>query len=218
MLIKRQVCREWLAQVRDWRSVFNACFFFVLVCVFFPLTMPADAHLLRRIAPGIIWIAALLALFLSAERLFHPDEEEGLIEQWMVSGYPVSLLVFAKLWVHWLFHVLPMLIMCPFLVLLFRFTFSEICAVALSLLCGTPTILALCALAAAFGIGLKQKSVVMGLVVFPLTVPVMILGSTAIGLAMDGMAYSASLAMLLAIACLAMGFLPFALAAVLKTH
>lgn len=215
-LMQRQIRREWLMHVRDWRSIFNACFFFLLICIFFPLTMPADIQLLRVIAPGLIWIAMLLALFLSAERLFHPDEEEGVIEQWMVSGYPMSLLVLAKLLVHWVVHALPMIVMCPMLMFLFRFSVTETSAVALSLICGTPTILALCAVAAAFGVGLKQKSVLMGLVVFPLTVPVMILGSASIALVMDGMSMNGSVALLLAISCLAIGLLPFAIAGILR--
>ncbi len=215
-LIKKQIRREWLMHVRDWRSVFNASCFFLLVCVFFPLTMPADVQLLRVIAPGLIWIAMLLALFLSAERLFHPDDEEGIIEQWMVSGYPVSLLVFAKLLVHWAFHTLPIIFFSPFLMILFRLTTTETLAVLLSLIFGSPAILALCAVAIAFGVGLKQKSVLMGLVVFPLTVPVMILGSSSIGLVMDGMSVNGSLALLLALSCLAIGLLPFAIAEILR--
>lgn len=218
LLIRRQVSRELLAHGRDWRSVFNASFFFVLVCVFFPLTMPPDVKLLRSMAPGLIWIAALLSLFLSAERLFHPDDEEGLIEQWMVSGYPLSLFVWSKLGVHWLLHMLPMVLICPFFMLLFQLSFAEVWVVIGSILCGTPTILTLCALASALGMRLKQKSVLMGLVVFPLTVPVMILASSCIGLAMDGMPVRGTLALLLAMTFMAVGLLPFAIAAILKTE
>lgn len=216
VLVKKQMRREWCVHVRDMRSIVNSCLFFLLICVFFPLTMPPDNALLRHLLPGLVWIAMLLSLFLSAERLFHPDDEEGVLEQWIVSGYPMSLLVLAKLWVHWCIQVLPMILICPFLMILFQLSWYELSVVIASLVCGTPALLAWCAVAAAFATGLKQKNVLMGLVVFPLTVPIMILGSASIDLALDGLVVYGYLALLLAISCLAFGFLPFAIAGILR--
>jgi len=187
-----------------------------MIMVFFPLTMPADAALLRTIAPGLVWIAMLLSMLLSADRLFQQDYDDGIIEQWLVSGYPVSLFVVAKILMHWLINMLPMLLLSPLLAILFSLNTYETVILMLSLICGTPTILFLCALAASFSTGLKQKGVLMALILLPLTIPVMIFGSAAIIAAMQGLAVQGYLALLLAISLIAAGFLPFAIAGVIR--
>lgn len=215
-LLKRQVKRETCLHLRDARGMLNACLFFLLVCIFFPLSLPPEQPLLRTLFPGLIWIAVLLSLFLSTERLFHPDDEEGVLDQWLVSGYPIGLFVFAKLMIHWCVYVLPMVLMSPCLMILFHIGWHEMFYVIVSLLAGTPALLMWCAVAAGFATGLKQKNMLMGLVIFPLTIPVMILGSSTIDLAMAGICVDGQVALLLAISCLAVGFLPFAIAGILR--
>ena len=215
-LFKRQLSREMLLHWRQLRLVVNSCLFFLMIVIFFPLTMTPEITLLRSIAPGLVWIAMLLALFLSAERLFQQDYEDGVIEQWLVSGYPVSLMVSAKLLIHWLLNLLPMLILCPFLAILFSMTSHETLILMLSLVCGSPTILLLCALAAAFGTGLQQKGILMGLILLPLTLPVMIFGSGAVITVMQGLPVTGYLAILLAISIVASTMLPFAIAGVIR--
>jgi len=215
-LFNRQVHREILVHWRALRLCMNTCLFFLMIVVFFPLTLPADPILLRKLAPGLVWIAMLLALFLSAERLFQQDYEDGVIEQWLVSGYPLSMLILAKMVVHWLLNLFPMLIFCPLLALLYNLSRYEMAIMMSSLICGTPTILALCTMAAGFTTGLKQKSMLMGLVLLPLTIPVMILGSATLTAAMEGVAVSGYLALLLAISCVAVVGLPFATAGIMR--
>ncbi|KTD21196.1 heme exporter protein CcmB [Legionella londiniensis] len=215
-LIKRQVMREALLHVRELSLLVNSLLFFLMILVFFPLTMPAETALLRTVAPGIVWIAVLLAMLLSAERLFQRDYEDGVIEQWLVSGYPLSLLVSIKVIIHWFLNLLPLIFLSPILGILFSFSLDEILALMFSLLSGTPALLFLCALAAVFSIGLRQKGVMMALVLFPLTIPVMIFGSSAITAAMQGFAISGYLALLLAFSVVAAGFLPFAIAAMIR--
>ena len=212
----RLLSREWLLQVRQLRMVVNSCLFFLMIVVFFPLTMTPDVNLLRTIAPGLVWIAMLLAMFLSSERLFQQDYDEGVIEQWLVSAFPIQWFVTAKILMHWLLNVIPMLLFCPVLALLFALTPYEMVSVLLSLLCGTPAILFLCALAAAFSTGLKQKGVVMALILLPLTIPVMIFGSGAITAAMQGLAVSGYLAVLSAMSVIAMVCLPFAVSSIAR--
>lgn len=212
----RLLYREWLLQLRQLRTLVNTSLFFLMTLTFFPLTIPPDSALLRALVPGLIWIVVLLSLFLSSERLFQPDYEDGVIEQWLVSGYPLQWFITAKIVVHWLLNVMLMLIFCPFLSLLFALNCSEMVSVALSLLCGTPVILSLCALSAAFSTGLKQKGVVMALILLPLTIPVMIFGSAAIAAAMQGLAVSGFLALLLAMSVLAMVCLPFAISGIVR--
>ncbi len=178
--------------------------------------MSSDVTLLRTIAPGLIWIAMLLALFLSAERLFQQDYDDGVVEQWLVSGYPISLLVTAKMLLHWLLTLVPMLVFCPFLAILFSFSAYETVVLMLSLVAGTPAILCLCALAAAFSTSLQQKGIVMALILLPLTIPVMVFGSGTLLMAMSGLPVSGHLALLLAMSVIAAGLLPFAVAAVIR--
>lgn len=214
-LFVRQLHCEWLMHVRQLRMVLNACLFFSMVMVFFPLTMPPESTLLRTILPGLIWIGVLLALLLSSERLYQQDFEDGVMEQWLVSGQPVSIIIAAKVWMQWLITILPMILLCPFIAILFLLNVHESLVLIVSLLCGTPAILFLCALAAAFGLGIRQKGVLMALIVLPLTIPLMIFGSAAVAAAMQGLPIAGYLALLSAISLIAASILPFAITGVI---
>lgn len=215
-LIKRQMSREFWLHAREIRLLVNASLFFLMIIVFFPLTMPGEPTLLRTIAPGLIWIAMLLAMLLSGERLFQQDYEDGVIEQWLVSGYPLAIVVFIKIIVHWFLNLLPLILLSPVLALLFSFNLYETFILILSLLAGTPALIFLCALAAVCSTGIKQKGVMMALVFLPLTIPVMIFGSGAIMAAMQGLAVTGYLALLLAFSLIAAGLLPLAIAAMIR--
>lgn len=217
-LFKFQLSREIRMHLRQVRLIINSCLFFLMIMIFFPLTMPPDVALLRTIAPGLVWIAMLLALFLSAEHLFQQDYDDGVIEQWLVSGYPISVFVGAKIVVHWVINLLPMLLFCPVLAVIFALGKYETMILMLSLLCGTPAILALCALAAAFSTGLKQKGILMALILLPLTIPVMIFGSGTLLAAMQGIAVQGYLALLLAMSLITIFFMPFAIAGVVRIN
>lgn len=214
-LFKQQLCREGLIQIRQFRLVMNACLFFLMLTVFFPLTMPSDPLFMRSIVPGLVWIAVLLAFFLSSERLFQEDYDDGVLEQWLVSGYPLSLFVGAKLLLHWAVMMMPLLLFCPLLMLLFNLTPYETIVILASLLAGTPALLSLCALAAAFGVGLQQRGMFMALILLPLTIPLMIFGSASIMAAMQGLDMLGYLALLLAVSSIAVALMPFAIAGVL---
>lgn len=211
-----QISREMLLQKRQIRLIVNTCLFFLMITILFPMTMPPEIHLMRTIAPGLVWIAMLLALFLSSERLFQQDDEDGVIEQWFVSGYPVSLFVVAKTVIHWFLNIMPIVLFCIFLALLFSLNQREVSVLMLSLCCGSPAILWLCVLAAAFGIGVDQKGVLMALVLLPLTIPVMIFGSSTLIAVMQGQAISGYLAWLLAMSLAATALMPFAIASILR--
>ena len=215
-LLIRQCHRELLMHTRQLRMIVNSCLFFLMIMVFFPLTMPADNVLLRNILPGLVWIAVLLSILLSSERLFKQDYDDGVIEQWLVSGFPISVFIFSKVVLQWLVVIVPIVLFCPLLALLFALNVHETLIVILSLLCGTPFMLFLCGLAAAFGTGLKQQGVLMALVLLPLTLPVMIFGSGAISAALQGFPVMGYLAILLAMSLLAMVFLPFAIASIAR--
>lgn len=211
-----QMKREWCLVWRQKNLVGQSCLFFLMLLIFLPLTLPADPHLLHQVAPGFIWVAILFAFFLSAERLFYQDYEDGVVEQWLVSGYPVSGFVWAKISVHWCVNSACMLCLSPCLALLFKLDSLTVAASMASLICGTPALWLLCALACVLSMGLRQKGVLMGLIVLPLAVPLMVFGSSAISNAIQGAPFSGFLALLLAFSLLASTLLPWAIAGVIR--
>jgi heme exporter protein B len=216
LLFINQFKRELLIQIRQIRFLVNSCLFFLMLLFFFPLTLKPEIVLMRTIAPGLIWMAILLSMLLSAERLFQQDYEQGVIEQWLVSGQSLNLIVSAKVFAHWLFNLLPILILCPLVAILFSFTAWETWILLLSLLCGTPALLFLCALAAAFGVGVNQQGALMALILLPLTLPLLIFGSGTLNIALQGLPVNGYLALLLAMSVIAVGFLPYAIAGVIR--
>ena len=217
-LIGRQSRRDYTVHSRQKKSWFNAILFFLFIISFFPLTLPADPTLLRILAPSVIWIAVLFSILLSVERLLQADYEDGIIEQWLVCGYPLTALVVAKVVVHWGLILIPMVVLSPVLAFLYGLTLYETGVVVASLVCGTPTLMLLCAMAAAFSTTLQQKGVLMGLIVLPLTVPIMILGSATLNAAMDGLMVKGYLACLSALSCVAIAGVPFAIAGALREN
>ncbi|HAT1595336.1 TPA: heme exporter protein CcmB [Legionella pneumophila] len=215
-LFGKQFRRELLIQVRQIRYLVNSCLFFLMLLFIFPLTLRPELMLMRMFAPGLVWMAILLSMLLSLERLFQQDYEQGVLEQWLVSGQALNLLVTAKVLAHWLVSVTPLLILSPVIAILFSFTVWETCILLLSLICGTPAILFLCALAAAFSVGINQRGALMALILLPLALPLLIFGSGTLSVAMQGLPVSGYLALLLAMSLLAVGFLPYAIAAVIR--
>ncbi len=215
-LFLRLFQRELLIQVRQIKFLVNSCLFFLMLLFIFPLTLKPELMLMRTIAPGLIWMAMLLSMLLSAERMFQHDYEHGVTEQWIVSGQSLNLMISAKVTAHWLFNLLPILILCPLIAVLFSFSPWETWVLILSLLCGTPALLFLCALAAAFGVGVNQRGALMALILLPLTLPLLIFGSGTLNIAMQGLPVKGYLALLLAMSIIAVGFLPYAIAGVVR--
>lgn len=210
------VKREFILQVRQLKYLINSLLFMLMVLLLFPLTLTPETILLHTIAPGLIWLAILLSMMLSAERLYQLDYEHGVLEQWVVSGRSLPLMVGAKIVSHWLFNVIPLLLLAPIMTLFFSFSSKELWVLLLSLLSATPALIALSALSAAFGLGVSQKGAFMALILLPLTLPILIFGSGVMTIAAQGMAISGYLALLSAISLLSMAFLPFAIAAIIR--
>lgn len=215
-LFINQFKREWLIQARQIRGLIHSFLFFLVVVFLFPLTIKPDFVLLRTIAPGLIWMALLLSFLLSAERLFQSDYEHGVLEQWLISGQPLSLIIGAKIMANWLFSILPIVLLCPLLALFFSFSLNHLAVLVLSIVCGTPALFFLCALTAAFGLSIHQKSALMAFILIPLTIPVLIFGSGVVNLALQGFPVNGHLALLCAFSLLAIAFLPFAIAGVIR--
>lgn len=208
---KHQCAREWDLYLGQPRLIINSSLFFLMIVVFFPLTMPADPELLRTLASGLIWIALLFAFFLSAENLFQQEQDDGVLTQWILSGSPLVLFISAKILIHWILNILAILLLLPVYALLFGLTFHETLILSASLVLGSPTIILLCALSASFGLEIKQKSTLMALVLFPLTLPIIIFGSATTTAAMQGLDTTGYLALLLGMSMFSGALVPIAL-------
>jgi heme exporter protein B len=211
-IFKREILLQW----RSLRSVVNASLFFLMVLLLFPLGFEANPHLLKKILPGLIWIAALFAFFLSAEGVFQQENEDGVLEQWLLSDAPMHMRIRVKLFVHWVSLIIPIIGLCFLVALLFDLKAIEMGVLMLSLLCGTPTLYMLSAFSAAFGLGLKSQGLFTALIVLPLTLPVMIFGGGVLIQAMQALPVSGNLALLLAVAVLVAWGLPYAISAVIR--
>lgn len=215
-LFFQQFRREWVLQLREPRNLYFSGLFFAMITLFFPFTVSPDPVLLRQIAPGVFWTGLLLTCLLTAERMFQNDYQEGVIEQWLVSGKSVAMLVSGKLIAHTIISLVPILLVCILLAPGFSLSWYEISIVAASFTLGMPGILFVCGLAAAFCTSMPQRGLVISLVIFPLVIPVMIFGSGSLQAAMQNLPVSGYFAILLAFSLLAVTGLPVAIAAILR--
>lgn len=154
--------------------------FFVMVASLFPLGVGPEAQLLRTMAPGVLWVAAMLASMLSLPRLFADDHNDGTLEQMLLSTYPLGLLVMGKTLAHWMVSGLPLVLLSPVLALQFDLSASATGVLALSLLLGTPLLSLVGSIGAALTVGLRGSSVLLSLLVLPLSIPVLIFGAGAV--------------------------------------
>ena len=212
------LAREFILQGRQRHAIVSAGLFYAMVMVFFPLELSSDVDLLRQVLPGLVWIAVLFMCFLSIDRLLYEEHAGGVIDQWLMMPDAMHGMIRAKLVAHLLINLIPLVGLMPILTLGFALSWHETVVLLASLLCGSPTLVAFCGLAAAFSLALKQKSVLMALVILPLTLPVMIIGSGALTAAMQGLAVSGELALLLAMSLTSIFFLPCAIGAVLRVQ
>lgn len=208
--------QDLLIVYRSRLDFFNPILFFVLVVSLFPLTMGAEPNNLMHMAPGIIWIASLFSIMLSFENLFHPDFEDGSLEQLILNPNPLPLLILAKLFSHWLVSCLPLIILSvPMGIILYL---SKTCLIILviTLLIGTPSLYLIGAIASALTLGLKQKGFLMVLLVVPLYIPILIFATTAVTDAGFHLPYKTQLTLLTAIFTLCISFAPLVISAALR--
>ncbi|PSW45615.1 heme exporter protein CcmB [Photobacterium leiognathi] len=208
--------RELLIAFRRRADVMNPLWFFIIVITLFPLGIGPEPKLLARIAPGIIWVAALLAALLSMERLFRDDYADGSLEQMLLMPTPLAVSAFAKMVAHWLLTGLPLIIISPLLAILLSLNWDKWVAVVLTLLVGTPTLSFLGAIGVALTVGLRKGGVLLSLLILPLYIPVLIFATSAIEAAGLGMAYNGQLALMAAMLVASVTLAPFAVAASLR--
>jgi len=210
------VARDLLLALRRRSDVATALLFFVIVASLFPLGVGAEPNLLRAIAPGVIWVAALLSSMLSLSRLFAADHADGTLEQMLLGAAPVGVVAAAKVLAHWLVSGLPLVAIAPLIALQYDLPAPLYGTLVLSLLLGTPVLSLIGAVGAALTLGLRGGGVLLSLLVLPLYVPVLIIGAGSVDMAAAGLAPAGQLQLLAAMLVVAAAFAPWAIAAALR--
>ena len=213
----------WLTFRRDLRLAFRRLgqltqpvAFFLIVVTLFPLALSPEPRLLRSIAPGVLWVAALLASLLALESVFRTDLEDGTLEQLVISGQPLALLLMAKTGAHWVVTGLPLVVVAPAVAVSLGVPSEAFGAFVLSLLLGTAVLSLLGAIGAALTLGSRRGSVLMSLLVLPLAIPVLIFGARSTDLAMNDLPPDAGIWLLAALLILGLTLAPFAMAAAVR--
>ncbi len=208
--------RDLLLAARRKSEVLTALFFFVIVTSLFPLGIGPEPALLKKIAPGVLWVAALLATMLGLNRLFAADHADGTLEQMTLSPTPLGLLVGGKIAAHWLLSGLPLVLLAPVLGLQFDLDAGALGVMMLALLLGTPLLSLIGAIGAALTLGLRGGGVLLSLLVLPLYIPALIFGAGAVEAHISGMGAGGHLSLLAALLALAVFFAPWATTAALR--
>lgn len=208
--------RDLLLAFRRRAEIANPLLFFVLVTTLVPLGVGANPNLLASMAPGVIWVAALLAALLSLDGIFRSDFEDGTLEQLLLSAYPLSVLVLAKITAHWLVTGLPLLIVAPLLGVLLGLPEQALGTLLLTLALGTPVLSLIGAIGVALTVGLRRGGILLSLLVLPLYVPVLIFGADAVLRAAEGLQVAAQLNIMGALLLLALALAPWPTAAALR--
>jgi heme exporter protein B len=210
------VQRDLVLAMRRKTEVITAVFFFVVVAALFPLGIGPEINTLRLVAPGILWVGALLASMLSLGRLFAADFADGTLEQMALSPNSLSVLVAAKILAHWLLSGLPLVLLAPVLGLQFDLTEEALWTLTIGLLLGTPSLSLIGAVGAALTLGVRGGDVLLSLLILPLYVPALIFGAGAVQAQMSGLGAAAHLSILAAMALVAAVFSPWVSAASLR--
>ena len=208
--------RDVRVALRRRSDTFAALIFFVMVVSLFPLGVGPEAQLLRTMAPGVLWVAAMLASMLSLARLFADDYADGTLEQMLLSTHPLGLLVLGKTLAHWIGSGLPLVLLAPLLALQFDLAASSIGVLVVSLLLGTPVLSLVGSIGAALTVGLRGSSVLLSLLVLPLAIPVLIFGAGAVEAHIAGLGVSGHFSLLGALLVVSLVASPWVAAAALR--
>jgi heme exporter protein B len=208
--------RDLILALRRRAELANPILFFVMVIVLFPLGVGAEPNLLARMAPGIVWVSALLAALLSMDAIFRSDFEDGTLEQLLLSAQPLPVLILAKVSAHWLVTGLPLLVVAPLLAVFLGMSESALGALLISLALGTPVLSLIGTIGVALTVGLRRGGVILSLLVLPLYVPVLIFGASMVDAAATGLSFSGQMYILAAFLALALSLAPVAAASALR--
>lgn len=212
----RLLRRDMLLAMRRRSDVLMPLAFFLVTTSLFPLAIGPDGKLLRSVAPGIVWVAALLASLLGLQHLFADDHADGSLEQLLLAPQPLQVLVLAKVLAHWLTSGVPLLVLTPVVALQYGLDAGALAVLWLGLLLGTPVLSLLGSIGAALALGARGGSVLVALILMPLYIPLLILGSSAVVAAGDGTGSTPHLMLLGALLAASLAAAPWATAAALR--
>jgi len=208
--------REVALAMRQKGEVLTPLMFFMVVASLFPLGVGAESSLLLRMAPGVLWVSALLAAMLSLQRMFSTDYADGSLEQMVLSSTPLGLLVLAKALAHFLVSGLPLVLIAPVLGIQFGLDGRALGLLVLTLLLGTPTLSLIGSIGAALTLGVRGAGVLLSLLILPLYIPVLIFGAGAVEADAAGLGIGGHLSLLAALLVLSLFFSPMATSAALR--
>jgi len=208
--------RDLALSIRARGDMLQPVIFFVIVVSLFPLTVTPEPALIRAVAPGIIWVAALLATLLAMDGLFRTDYDDGSLEQLVLSPAPLSLLVVGKTIAHWLVTGLPLILVSPLLGVSMQLPGESIMVLILSLLLGTPALSLIGAVGVSLTLGARRSGVLLALIILPLYVPTLIFGAGAIQASLLGLDSNPHLLLLAACSLFSLAVCPLASAAALR--
>jgi heme exporter protein B len=207
---------DLLLAMRRRSEVLTALFFFVIVASLFPLAIGPETEQLRKIAPGILWVGALLSSMFGLQRMFAADHADGSLEQMVLSPTPLVFLVFARITAHWLLSGLPLILIAPILALQFDLPQESTWVLTISLLLGTPILSFVGAIGAALTLGVRGGGVLLSLLILPLYIPALIFGAGAVEAEAAGLGAGGHLSILGALLMLSVFFSPWATAIALR--
>ncbi len=208
--------RDLTIAFRHWSELVNPLVFFIIVATLFPLALSPDIAQLRDVGMGVLWVAALLSSILGLDGLFRSDTDDGSMEQLVLSPIPLSITVLGKTIAHWLVSGVPLVAVSPLVAMAFYLPMAAWDTLIIALLLATPTLSMLGAIGAALTVTLKRGGSILGLLILPLTGPVLIFGARATDLAAQGESPAGPLYLLAALAALAVSLGPLASAAALR--
>lgn len=215
-LVVLVVRRDLLLAMRRRADVLTTLMFFVMVVSLFPLGIGPEPEMLRKIAPGVVWVAALLASMLSLGRMFSADYLDGTLEQMLLVPHSLSVLALGKIVAHWMVSGLPLVLMAPVLGLQFDMSAQALWVLIAALMLGTPVLSMIGAIGAALTLGLRGGGVLVSLLVLPLCIPVLIFGAGAVEAVNSGMSPVSHLSLLGAFLMMSLAFTPWVTAQALR--
>jgi len=208
--------RDLSLAFRRWSELATPLMFFVIVASLFPLASSPEESQLRDIGGAVLWVSALLSSLLALDGLFRSDAEDGSMEQLILSPAPLGLIVLAKILAHWAVSGVPLLLLAPLLAASFHLPTDALPTLITALALATPTLSVLAAIGAALTVTLRGGGAIIGLLVLPLTGPVLIFGTRATEMAVNGESALGPLYLLAALAVFAISVGPVAASAAVK--
>lgn len=213
------ILRDLRLAYREGGAISTALGFYLLVVVILPLGLGPDLNLLSRIAPGLLWVALLLSVLLSVDRIFHNDFEDGVLECLSLGTMPLELVAAAKSIAHWISTAIPLVAAAPVLGLLLNLPLEAFWPLVLTMLAGTPAISFLGSVGAALTLGIRRGGLLMSLLVLPLYIPTLIFGVSAVNAVIVGPApFGTSFMILVALSLATVVLSPIAAAAAIRLN